>query len=289
MTWGVENDEQMDKQIAAYLNWCEFEKNMTKQTMRSKRYILKSFKQNINRNDARKITNDDFSEWRQIQMHRGVAPSTVNNRIAHAVAFFKYLLRTGAKLKINLSAIDLCNVPEAEVQFFDREQIETVKQMCKGNRDYLLVTLKFETGLRIHELAKLTVEDFTDCHLKVLGKGRVRRSTFILPETRKVLDKWIAQNDIQIGYIFPSPVEYDKHLSVDMIRLILKQAFQRAGIENFNPHALRHTFATELIRGGADLPTVQKLLGHKDPKTTSRYVHLLTDTLQANHAKSLGT
>lgn len=286
----VENDNAMDrlhKQIREYLYWCELERNMTPQTMRSKRYILKSFAATINRNDAKKITNADYTVWRREQLRVGVSPRTVNTRIAHTISFFKYLLRNDTRLKINLNAIDMCAVPDVQVQFFTKDQIEAVRTACKGLRDYLLVTIAFETGLRIHELAKIKIEDFDGCHLRVLGKGRVLRDTFILPATRKVLDKWLAQNDLQSGYVFPSPVEFDNHLSVDMIRLVMKSAFLRAGIVNFNPHALRHTFATELIANGADLLTVQTLLGHKDPKTTRRYIHLMTEKLQEAHLKYL--
>jgi integrase/recombinase XerD len=273
---------RIQMQAQQYLEYCQNVRKFTTQTMRSKTWIIGKFVKEIGIKDLKKLTNGRFDKWRVDQQ---VSARTTNTRTDHVIAFLKYV-NGGLKLKeFDFSKVHRMQVEDPEIKFYTTEQIQSVQKLAMGVRDQLLVSVAFEAGLRLTELATLSVESFDGTTIRILGKGGKRRPAFISETTRTILDRWLSLNGIDQGYIFPSAIKFNEPMSVDNVRLVLKQLFARAGIQTFHPHQLRHSCATTLISNGADLLTTQEIMGHSDPKTTKRYIHILASTLKAKHQK----
>lgn len=274
----------IQKQATQYLDvYCTTIRNFTIQTMRSKRYIILRFIDEVGTNNAQRITNQHFDEWRINMLNKGISPRTVNARTAHAIAFLKYLQQMGHSLKINFTLIRNVQADPIERTSFSPEQIRKALDHCVTEREKLFIALAFESGLRLSELASLTVESIKGDAIRIMGKGRKIRIVYITDVTAQALDKWIARNGIEAGFVFPSPMVSNACLSADQVRLVMKLVFKRAGISGFHPHTLRYSFATTLADNGADLITIQRLLGHSNLATTSRYLQRLDNRLKSDH------
>lgn len=262
-------------QIHDYLEWCEFNKRMTKKTMITKRKALDRFMAvNPTLKDLTRLTNQEFDEWRALLAKEGKAGKTINNYGDHIIGALRYLNeRKQLPLSINLKAIDRAEEESKDAQYFTKEEVARIKSECVGLREKILISLIWDSGLRLCEIQHLKVENLRSCEITVRqGKGRKDRSTFMTAETREILDQWLAMNDISEGFIFPSPRRFGEPLDAGHLRDIIKVPIKKAGLQG-SPHTFRHGFTTRLIDGGAPLEATQAMLGHADPRTTLHYYH----------------
>ena len=160
-------------------------------------------------------------------------------------------------------------------------------------RNQALLELLYGAGLRVSEASSLEVSgvDFSEGMVRVMGKGSKERLVPLHAKALEVLSAYIHQaRSILLGgkqstYVFIS--SRGNQLSTNTIRTVFKQALQEAGLdESLSPHAMRHSFATDLLSGGADLRSVQEMLGHASLSTTQIYTHLSSDRLKAVHHQS---
>jgi len=166
-----------------------------------------------------------------------------------------------------------------------------------GLRDRTILEVLFSTGLRVSELAALNRDkvNVEQGEFGVIGKGRKPRVVFLSRKAKEWLAKYLAKRDdpyaaLFIRYSGPKPPEglsVEKlRLSVRSIERLVDKYCKKAGIiEKFSPHALRHSFATDLLSHGADLRSVQELLGHKNVATTQIYTHVTDARLREIHEK----
>jgi integrase/recombinase XerC len=276
-----------EKQLADYLEYCEFNKKMTPTTMCTKRKAIDRFLSvNPSLQDFTKLTNDQFDRWRAQLAKEGKAGKTINNYADHILGLLRHLQdRRKCQLKINLSLVERAEEDDSDVAYFTRDDMQRIQSACRGLRELLLIDLIYVSGLRISETTKLRLENVSDLTICIRGKGRKLRTTFITPDIRAILDRWLMLNGITEGYIFPSPTKFDKPLSVQQIRETINAPIRRAGFEKGSAHAIRHAFVTKLINSGADIFTVQTLVGHDDPKTTRGYFHKNREQLGKQYAK----
>lgn len=262
----------IEKQIEEYLDYCEFVRNMTTQTMQSKRYILKKFMDECGVNDFQIYTNQNLNEWVSNQLKSGVGGRTINTRVTHVVSLSKYLRDMDYSIRLRYTLIKKVKEDPPRRLFYTREQIEHVKKYA-DDIEWLLTSMKSDSGLRITELTNLRLDNIKGRRLTFIGKGRVSRTAFIGEDTLSRLEKWIKDKGID-DYLWPSPVSSDrKPYSTDEIRHIMHRAFERVGFSEFYPHAMRHSFATNLELQGAPITDTQKLMGHASPNTTQKYLH----------------
>jgi site-specific recombinase XerD len=174
-------------------------------------------------------------------------------------------------------------------EILSREEVERLIQSAVSPLHRVWLLILYATGVRREELVQLKIGDI-DSHRMVLrvrqGKGKKDRNVMLSPRLLQELrDYWRSANPKPKTYLFPSK---NTHLNGDLpmtsksVWDAVQQAATRAGLDKrVHPHTLRHCFATHLLESGADLRTIQLLLGHADLKTTSRYLHLSDQHLKA--------
>ncbi len=227
------------------------------------------------------VTLDDYIKWLSrlrgggLRGGRGVSDSTIHYYSIFARRFLRW---AGLKAEIPV-------VPRAKSGFSDALTWDDVDKLVRASRDYMdlvAVTLMAESGLRASELLSLRAVDI-DIHsgiARVTGKYGKQRIVVLGPLSRAVLAEYVVRARLNPG---------DKLINISYQALYkrLKRLASIAGVgvERMRPHVLRHTFATEAIRRGMSLPTLQKLLGHSDLKITQLYLHLTNDDVRREYEK----
>lgn len=259
-----------------YLEWCEFIKRRTSATIVTYRRGLERFlSSNPDISDFATLTNWQLDEWRASLAKQGKAGKTINNYADCVIGCIRYL-KVHRKLPVALDfdALDRAEEEEADTVVYTQAEVALALNACRGPRDDLILSLAFQSGLRLTEMSTLKVENIDGLAITVVGKRRKRRRTFIREDTRKKLDRWLTLNDITEGYVFPSPTKWDGHLNRQHIQDTVQIVFERAGVKKRgHPHALRHTWFTTMLDNGAPLMDTAIMGGHEDPKTTKRYYH----------------
>jgi integrase/recombinase XerD len=169
-------------------------------------------------------------------------------------------------------------------EFFRPDEARAlIEAAAPRRRDHVIVLCALYLGLRVAELVAVRIEDvdLAEARLLVrLGKGGKDRWLPVKSTLAPVLASWIGER--RSGWLFPSPRCPDRPLTTRAVRYLIGRLARRANIHRrASPHVCRHTFATSLLRNGADLTDVQRLLGHSHLQTTSKYLHADTSRLQA--------
>ena len=169
------------------------------------------------------------------------------------------------------------------------DKLESIIDLSKweGQRNKAIIEVLFSCGLRVSELVSLKLSDIfeEEKFVRVLGKGNKERLVPISPKAIQELHYWYIDRNLM--KIKPGEEDYvflnrrGAHLTRTMILIMIKQTAKDAGIQKtISPHTLRHSFATALLKGGADLRAIQAMLGHEDIGTTEIYTHLETSDLR---------
>lgn len=157
----------------------------------------------------------------------------------------------------------------------------------EGQRNKAIIEVLFSCGLRVSELVNLKLTDLylDEGYVRVLGKGSKERLVPISPRAIHELKLWFYNRNLmnikrgEEDYVFLN--RRGSHLTRTMILIMIKRQAEAAGIKKtISPHTLRHSFATALLKGGADLRAIQAMLGHEDIGTTEIYTHIDTTTLR---------
>jgi integrase/recombinase XerD len=234
----------------------------------------------------------DFLKWIN---QLGMSARTQARVISGLKTFFKYLLLENL---IRFNPAELLEAPRTGRSLPDTLNIEDINRLFEaidlstdeGNRNKTILEFLYGCGLRVSELTGLKISDIriNDGFLSVVGKGNKQRLVPVGDSALKMLDIYLHQIrchiDIKKGqedFIFLN--NRGKKLSRVMIFYIVKNLAEKAGIrKTISPHTFRHSFATHLIEGGADLRAVQEMLGHASITTTEIYTHLDRDYLRSN-------
>tara|TARA_B110001452_G_scaffold263799_1_gene265785 strand:- start:1501 stop:2136 length:636 start_codon:yes stop_codon:yes gene_type:complete len=187
--------------------------------------------------------------------------------------------------KIGLKLPDVLSIAEIDLI------VSNIDNSSKhGQRNTTIIETLYSCGLRVSELINLKISNikFLEKYIKITGKGNKERLTPISQKCLKLLSIYI--NEIRIHQIIKNGNDdivflnnRGSQLSREMIFTIVKKLTEKSGIKkNVSPHTFRHSFATHLIEGGADLRAVQEMLGHENITTTEIYTHLDNDYLRSN-------
>ncbi|MFC2140223.1 site-specific tyrosine recombinase/integron integrase [Candidatus Auribacterota bacterium] len=223
------------------------------------------------------------------------AITTISRKISALRSFFKFLVREG-KLKNNpFSLINISRRTRPLPKFLEIEEVTALVEApdvskLSGLRDRAILEILYGSGLRVRELTELNISeiDFISETLRVKGKGKKIRIAPMGRIAANILRKYVDQSHSMRKERETKPLflnKYAKRLSARSVeRIVLK--YQKTCKQKVSPHTLRHSFATHLLNRGADLRSVQELLGHKNLSTTQIYTHLTQARLKEVYEKA---
>lgn len=167
-------------------------------------------------------------------------------------------------------------------------ELELVREACITERESAIIETMYSTGCRVSELARLNREDvdLKDRSVVLFGKGSKYRTSFLNAKAELKIRKYLKTRSDCCPSLIVSEIKPVRGLKTGTIETIVKDIGERAGLgRNLTPHILRHTFATNLIKRGASLEDVQKLLGHEKPSTTLIYTKINTEAIRRDHER----
>ncbi|MCX8079712.1 MAG: tyrosine recombinase XerD [Bacteroidia bacterium] len=247
-------------------------------------------------------TSSDLEYFSQM-LGKAYSPNAQARILSGVGAFYQYLLLTN---QITHNPTELLEFPKQSRPLPEVLEVREIEQMIAaidlsrpdGHRNLAMVEVLYGCGLRVSELCDLLISDIIQEEglLKVTGKGRKQRLVPIGKHALNALRLWITESrpHFQVKKGYESVVFLNRRgtkISRVMVFYVLKGLAERAGIKkNIYPHILRHSFATHMVQGGADLRMVQEMLGHSSITTTEIYSHLdrsfLHETLLSYHPRN---
>lgn len=209
-------------------------------------------------------------------------------------AFLKYLRKRGIE-SLSPERIELAKVPERSLDLISSEELNRLLKAPGGRdlkalRDRAILELFFSTGLRVSELCSLNTDlDLSRDEFAVRGKGEKIRVVFISPEARNAIEEYLKQRKDMEEALFVqlgrggSSGKYSRLTPRSVERLVKHYAIKAGITRKVTPHVIRHSFATDLLENGADVRSVQALLGHANIATTQVYTHVTDRHLREIH------
>ncbi len=289
---------EIDKYLKEYLDYLEVEKNRSRKTRENYERYLKLFVKISGVKSPFDINDDVVRDFRLDLNRRGIKKITQGYYVIALRNFLKYLIKR--KLKVLApDTIELPKVTRADIEVLSYEELERLLSSPKGSglrvlRDKAVLETLFSTGLRLSELCNLTrFIDLKRGEISVRGKGDKIRVVFLSKRAIAAIEDYLKARQDALEPLFVSLNKkgrvIDKITPRSVERLVSFYA-RKAGIpKKVHPHELRHSFATDLLINGADLRSVQALLGHANISTTQIYTHLtnkeLKDVHEAFHGK----
>lgn len=229
-----------------------------------------------------------------------ISKKTQNHYMIALRMFLKFLIRRGVKA-MSPERIELAKVSERPLDLISKQELTRLLKAPAGSdikslRDRAILELLFSTGLRVSELCSLGNDiDFSQDEFPVRGKGGKVRVVFISNEAREAIKAYLAKRrDISDALFIQiesddKKIKDSKALTRRSIERIVKQYAIKAGIsKKVTPHVIRHSFATDLLSNGADIRSVQAMLGHANIGTTQIYTHVTDKHLRDVHKKYHG-
>src|SRR3989344_4133411 len=288
-----------------YLEHLEIEKNRSQKTLENYGRYLDRFFQFTKVASPSQITEDAIRQYRlhlnRLQDHDGknLKKVTQNYHIIALRNFLKYLAKRDIK-SVSAEKVELGKQEQREVTFLEPEELGRLLNAPDGNgldvlRDKALLSTLFSTGRRVSELCSLDRDkiDIKRGEITVRGKGSKLRLGVFSDDAKEALDKYL-DNRSDVDESLFARIPRGKMASVETLRLtprsiqrIVGKHAIKAGIvgQTISPHSLRHSMATDLLRNGADIRSVQALLGHSSVTTTQIYTHVTDKQLREVHEK----
>lgn len=298
----------MNSAIQGFLRYLRIERNSSEHTLKSYKDDFASFNEYLNDRVGTELSPEEIT----IPVLRGYvtylhecqyARTTIARRLACMRSFFRYTTREGLTPTNPAKALRTPRVGRKLPNFLTAEDVVKLLEAPPANttaglRDRAILETMYSAGLRVAELVGVNVDDWDrEANiLRIRGKGKKERITPVGTYAAKALDRWMevrvespTGKPQEVAAIFLN--KFGKRLTTRSIGRILEGHIATCQLQQkVSPHTLRHTFATHLLDGGADLRSVQELLGHKSLTTTQIYTHVSTrrlkETYEAAHPHS---
>lgn len=295
--------------INQFLDHAEITKNQSLKTLENYRHYLGRFEKWIGDASMADISLEKIQRFRlylnRLENEKGGQLLTIKTQNYHIIAlraFLKYCIKNDVPT-LAPEKIDLSKIPERTVEYLSREELERLfaavdRSKIQGVRDTAILETLYSTGLRVSELASLNRSqvDLLRREFMVRGKGKKPRIVFLSERAVEAISKYLQMRDDNFDALFLNyrhskkgediTLGEKRRLSTVMIEYMVRSYARRAGIiKRVTPHVLRHSFATELLINGADIRSVQEMLGHASITTTQIYTHLTNKRLREVHQK----
>lgn len=310
---------QLEPLIKDFLDHLEIEKNRSLLTRRNYELYLRRFtgflKQTYKKNDPESITYDAVRAYR-LWLHRFtdaqgelLSASTQNYHLIALRSLLKYLAKREIKTLV-AERVELGKMRDRQVTFLSGDELKRFlnaplaasQNELLATRDKAILELLFSTGLRVSELVSLRRDDIelNRGEIGVLGKGRKRRVVFVSDDARDWVKKYVKMRRDMGPFLFSNHDRASQNrektkagdrknvegLTPRSVQRMVEKYAREAGImKTVTPHVLRHSFATDLLHNGADIRSVQVMLGHSSITTTQVYTHVTDPQLKKIHEK----
>lgn len=288
--------------IEAFLDMMSAERGASENTLASYRRDLADFLSKLAAagSSIKRASRDEVKDYLARLSRSGAAPSTQARRLSALRQFFGFLYAESIRKDDPTSAIDAPKKARTLPKILSREDVDALTRAAEpenendaeGMRLACIVELLYASGLRVSELVTLPIASVRNREgfLLVRGKGQKERLAPLNPAAREAIRRYIAVREAFLPagerrasserFLFCSRA-VEGHLTRRRCHQMMKALAAKAGIDpaKLSPHVLRHAFATHLVEGGADLRSIQTMLGHSDIATTQIYTHVAGDRL----------
>lgn len=288
------NKESIANVVKAYTRYLKLERNYSPHTLdayqRDLRWLL-DYCENVEMHPKDMQLKDLELFAGQLHEHQ-IGPTSQARILSGVRSFYRFLVLDGYIEQDPTELLESPRLGEHLPEVLSTEEVDMIENSIdlskpEGQRNKAIIEVLFSCGLRVSELVNLQLSNLylDEGFIRVTGKGNKERLVPISPKAIKELNLWFLDRNLM--KIKPGEQDYvflnrrGAHLTRTMILIMLKRQAQEAGIQKtISPHTLRHSFATELLKGGADLRAIQVMLGHESIGTTEIYTHIDTTTLR---------
>ena len=302
----------INEAVLRFLEYCELDRNLSIKTVRMYGYYLQFFQAWLLKEqkdfEVEKIDENIIREFRLYLSHTYKNPfkgslkrQTQNYFLVALRSFFRFLIKQKLQV-ISPEMIELGKQRDRNIKFLLPDELERLFQVVEtkdeiGLRDRAILEVLFSTGLRVSELTNLNKEqvNLESGEFGVIGKGGKARVVFLSKRAKDWLTKYFNKRSdpyrsLFVRYSGPKAKEgltdEKMRLSVRSVERLIDKYRKKAGILfRIGPHILRHSYATDLLSHGADLRSVQEMLGHKNISTTQIYTHVTKTRVKEIHEK----
>ncbi|MFT4177579.1 MAG: tyrosine recombinase XerC [Luteolibacter sp.] len=287
----------MEKEIERFIRYLATERGLSTAYQLSVRQSLDALKLHSEKagRALRDFGTDELAGFISQRKQEGLSPASLRVTTVHLKIFFRWLVQRGT---LEMDPAEPLLTPRSERALPETLHADEVKRMLEsispeqplGRRDRAILELFYSSGLRLSELCNLKLEmlDADEGFLRITGKGEKTRIVRVGQFALSAVEDYLRNERPSLvtkktrSHLFISV--RGGALSPDRVRQIVKERAAAAGIEqNVYPHLLRHSFATHLLEGEADLRVIQELLGHSDISTTQVYTHVDRQRLKSVH------
>ena len=292
-------NKTVDNMVKAYMRYLKLERNLSQNTIEAYRNDLRWLLAYVNYHGLKveTVKLEDLDNFSASLHDQRITPRSQARILSGVRSFFKFLLLDGF---IDADPTELLVSPHVRnalpdvLSTAEVDRLEASIELSKweGQRNRAIIEVLFSCGLRVSELVNLKLSNLyvEEKFVRVTGKGDKERLVPISSRALDELNAWFADRNMM--RIKPGEEDYvflnrrGAHLTRTMILIMIKRQAVAAGItKTISPHTLRHSFATALLEGGADLIAIQAMMGHEDIATTEIYTHIDTSSLREEITK----
>ena len=290
----METDKNSKDIVSRYRRYLKLEKGYSVNTLDAyMRDVDKLFRYlAVEQVDVLDVKLEDLEHFAAFISDLGIGPRSLARILSGVRQFYRFLVIDGYLEVDPTELLESPQQPDHLPEVLSTAEVDLLEQAIdlskwEGHRNRAIIEVLFSCGLRVSELTNLKLSNLyiEEQYIRVMGKGSKERLVPISPRALDELSYWFADRNVM--KIKPGEEDYvflnrrGQHLTRTMILIMIKRYAVEAGIKKtISPHTLRHSFATSLLEGGADLRAIQAMLGHESIGTTEIYTHIDTSTLR---------
>ena len=284
----------MEKTIESFLKYLTQERRYSKKTVEAYQEDLKTYYRFLDEKKIsyQNITNDEIRRFLKYLNSKKYSKNTISRLLSTLRHYYNYLITQKIVFKNPFKVIRNPKKDKRMPNFLQYDELEKIINSIEltdefNIRNRLIIELLYATGLRVSELSNLKIADFNfkTKEIRVIGKGSKERIVFFGEYANEVLLLYLKEARPKLSKQSNEYLLLNKNgtkLSTRGIELVIEKVIKELSIKHhISPHTLRHTFATDLLNNGADLKSVQELLGHSSLSTTQIYTHLTNERLRS--------
>lgn len=288
------NKKSSDNVVRKFRRYLKLEKGHSENTVDAYMHDIEKLSSYLKAEkvDVLDVKLDDLEHFAASISEIGIGARSLARILSGVRHFYRFLVLDGYLEADPTELLESPKQPQHLPEMLSTAEVDIILQSIdlskwEGQRNKAIIEMLFSCGLRVSELTNLKLSNLylDDLYIRVMGKGSKERLVPISPRAVEELNYWFLDRNQMVikegeeDYVFLN--RRGAHLTRTMILIMLKRYAKGAGIKKtISPHTLRHSFATALLEGGADLRSIQAMLGHESVVTTEIYTHIDTTTLR---------